>query len=427
MSAVGPRNLARLADETFERRGNYPSLWFERVWHTSGDLFARGERIAAGLAERGVAAGDRVVVMMENCPDVPVVYHAIWRAGGVVTPAIFLLTAEELRRLIADARPALVLTTPTFREVADEAANGVRVISDLGPLEHKEHMPIVPRDDDDLAALVYTGGTTGRAKGVMLTHANLWEAGRRGHEAGHVPGLDRSLTCLPLAHSYGLLVLNVGMHHPDRPQSVLMRWFEPQAWLELAQEHRSQIAPVVPSMLYMLLAQPLEDYELSELRYVACGAAPLALGAIEEFMRRVPGIEIREGYGLTETSALVSTNPPGRPKYGTVGPPVPRTEVQIVDGEICVSSDLVMAGYWKEPDLTGETIRDGWLHTGDMGRLDEDGYLTIVDRKKDLIIRGGFNVFPRDVERRCWSTPRLRPRAWSDGRTTCTGRKSSPS
>src|SRR5712691_7636280 len=154
MSAVGPRNLARLADETFERRGNYSSLWFERVWHTSGDLFARGERIAAGLAERGVAAGDRVVVMMENCPDVPVVYHAIWRAGGVVTPAIFLLTAEELRRLIADARPALLLTTPTFREVADEAANGVRVISDLGPLEHKEHMPIVPRDDDDLAALV---------------------------------------------------------------------------------------------------------------------------------------------------------------------------------------------------------------------------------------------------------------------------------
>ncbi|MDP9286326.1 MAG: AMP-binding protein [Actinomycetota bacterium] len=398
MSAVGPRNLARLAEETFERRGDYPALWFERVWHTSGDLFARGERIAAGLAERGVAAGDRVVVMMENCPDVPVVYHAIWRAGGVVTPAIFLLTVEELGRLIADARPALVLTTPTFREVADEAAKGVRVISDLGPLEREEHLPIVARGDDDLAALVYTGGTTGRAKGVMLTHANLWEAGRRGHEAGHVPGLDRSLGCLPLAHSYGLLVLNVGMHHPDRPQGVLMRWFEPQAWLELAQEHRSQIAPVVPSMLYMLLAQPLEDYDLSELRYVACGAAPLALGAIEEFLRRVPGVEIREGYGLTETSALVSTNPPGRPKYGTVGPPVPRTEVQIVDGEICVRSDLVMAGYWNEPDLTRETIRDGWLYTGDMGRLDDDGYLTIVDRKKDLIIRGGFNVFPRDVE-----------------------------
>ena len=232
----------------------------------------------------------------------------------------------------------------------------------------------------------------------MLTHANLYEAGRAGHEAGHVDGIDRALTCLPLAHSYGLLVLNVGLHHPGRQQSVLMRWFDPEAWLRLAQEQRVQIAAVVPSMLYLLLAQPLEEFDLSELRFVASGAAPLAVGAIEEFVRRVPGVQIREGYGLTETSALVSTNPPGAIKQGTVGPPVPGTEVRIVDGEVCVRSQLVMAGYWEAPELTAETVRDGWLHTGDMGRLDEDGYLSITDRKKDLIIRGGFNVFPRDVE-----------------------------
>jgi long-chain acyl-CoA synthetase len=177
-----------------------------------------------------------------------------------------------------------------------------------------------------------------------------------------------------------------------------MRWFDAEGWLRLAQEHRVQIAPIVPSMLYLLLAQPLEEYDLSELRFVASGAAPLALGAIDEFMRRVPGVQIREGYGLTETSALVSTNPPGGCKHGTVGPPVGGTEVRIVEGEVCVRSELVMAGYWNAPELTAETIRDGWLYTGDMGRLDEDGYLTIVDRKKDLIIRGGFNVFPRDVE-----------------------------
>jgi long-chain acyl-CoA synthetase len=232
----------------------------------------------------------------------------------------------------------------------------------------------------------------------MLTHANLWEAGRCGHEAGHVPEVDRSLSSLPLAHSYGVLVLNVALHHPGRPRSVLMRWFEPESWLRLASEHRIQIAPVVPSMLYMLLAQPLEDYDLSALRYVASGAAPLAHEAMEEFVRRVPSVEIREGYGLTETSALISTNPPGRTKPGTVGPPVAGTEVRIVDGEICVRSGLVMAGYWNAPELTAETIRDGWLSTGDMGRVDDDGYLTVVDRKKDLIIRGGFNVFPRDVE-----------------------------
>jgi long-chain acyl-CoA synthetase len=166
----------------------------------------------------------------------------------------------------------------------------------------------------------------------------------------------------------------------------------------LAQDHRVQIAPLVPSMLHLLLQQPLEQYDLAELRFVASGAAPLAVGAIEEFIRRVPGVQIREGYGLTETSALVSTNPPGRCKHGTVGPPVPGTEVRIVEGEVCVRSELLMAGYWNAPEATTEAVREGWLYTGDMGRLDEDGYLTIVDRKKDLIIRGGFNVFPRDVE-----------------------------
>jgi long-chain acyl-CoA synthetase len=291
-----------------------------------------------------------------------------------------------------------VIASPLVRDSVEAAAEGVRVVLDLAELESSDPLPIVTRDDDDLAALVYTGGTTGRSKGVMLTHANLWEAGRHGHDAGHVEGIDRSLSCLPLSHSYGLLVLNVGLHHPGRPQSVLMRWFDAESWLALAQEHRSQIAPVVPSMLYMLLREPLEDYDLAELRYVASGAAPLAPEAIAEFTRRVPGVEIREGYGLTETSALVSTNRPGRIRYGSVGEPVPGTEIRIDEGEICVRSDLVMQGYWNAPELTAERIRGGWLYTGDMGRLDDDGYLTILDRKKDLIIRGGFNVFPRDVE-----------------------------
>jgi long-chain acyl-CoA synthetase len=395
---MSARNLARFAQEAHERRGDYDALCFEGQWFRSGELLERGGRLARGLVELGVKPGGRVVVMMENSPDVGVVYHAIARAGAVVTPVIFLVSAEELRRMIHDAQPSLVIASPLVRETVEAAADGVPIVTDLADHERGEPLPIVSRADDDLAALVYTGGTTGRAKGVMLTHANLWEAGRRGHEAGHVDGIDRSLSCLPLSHSYGLLVLNVSLHHPGRPRSVLMRWFNAETWLELAQEHRSQIAPVVPSMLYMLLREPLEDYDLSQLRYVASGAAPLAAEAIQDFVRRVPGAEIREGYGLTETSALVSTNPPGGIKYGTVGIPVPGTEVRIVDGEICVRSDLLMRGYWNASQLTGETIRDGWLYTGDMGRLDDDGYLTILDRKKDLILRSGFNVFPRDVE-----------------------------
>jgi long-chain acyl-CoA synthetase len=387
------RNLARLAEETYERRGDYDALWFENRWHRSGELFERGARL-----DLGVQPGDRVVVMMENSPDVGAVYHAVARAGAVVTPVIFLASADDLRRILIDAEPSLVIASPLVRDTVDAAADGVRVVFDLDELAAPDATPIVERVDDDLAALGYTGGTTGRSKGVMLSHANLWEAGRRGHEAGHVDGIDRSLSCLPLSHSYGLLVLNVALHHPGRPKSVLMRWFDAATWLALAQEHRSQIAPVVPSMLSMLLREPLEDYDLSELRYVASGAAPLAPEAIAEFTRRVPGCEIREGYGLTETSALVSTNRPGRIRYGSVGEPVPGTEVRLDGGEICVRGRLVMQGYWNAPDLTAETIRDGWLYTGDMGRIDDDGYLTILDRKKDLIIRGGFNVFPRDVE-----------------------------
>src|SRR5205807_7140806 len=184
---------------------------------------------------------------------------------------------------------------------------------------------------------------------------------------------------------------------------------EPQGFLELIQEHQLQIAAVVPTMLQILLSQPLEQYDLSSLQYVSSGGAPLAAEVAEQFLRRVPSARIRQGYGLTETAALISTNPVGRERPGSVGLPVPGTDVRVLDdagnvlparevGEICARSPGVMQGYWRSPEATGEALRDGWLHTGDLGYLDDDGYLFIVDRKKDLIIRGGFNVYPRDVE-----------------------------
>jgi long-chain acyl-CoA synthetase len=162
-------------------------------------------------------------------------------------------------------------------------------------------------------------------------------------------------------------------------------------------------------MLHLLLEQPLEEFDLGSLVVLGCGAAPLARQTAAEIERRVPGVTVRQGYGLTETAALISTNPVGREKPGSVGVPIPGAEVRVVDdsggvvavgevGEICCRSPAVMQGYWRSPDATAETIRDGWLHTGDVGYLDEDGYLFIVDRKKDVIIRGGFNVYPRDVE-----------------------------
>jgi long-chain acyl-CoA synthetase len=243
----------------------------------------------------------------------------------------------------------------------------------------------------------------------MLSHDNLYFSGHAGHDAGHVPGINRSLATLPLSHAYGLLVTIVGMHSEEQGVAALLRWFDPQAFLSLIQEHRLQQRAVVPSMLQILLSQPLEDYDLSALRYLSCGAAPLAHEVEEEVRRRVPSVSIRQGYGLTETAALVATNPAGREKPGSVGLPVPGTTVRIVDdegrelapgepGEICVRSPGLMGGYWRSPEVTAEAVRDGWLHTGDIGYLDGQGYLFIVDRKKDLIIRGGFNVYPRDVE-----------------------------
>jgi long-chain acyl-CoA synthetase len=401
------RNLALLSEAAFERHGDYESLLFEGRWYRSGELRERARRVAAGLRELGIAPGDRVVVFAANCPEVPILYNAIWRAGAVVTPAIFLLPPPELRHILDDSEAALVAASPEFVDTARSVAD-VPVVS-TDDLPEADPAPIAERGDHDLAALMYTGGTTGRAKGVMLSHANLWEVGRAAQDAGHVPGIVRTLTPLPLSHSYGLLVTVVGLHAPEAGSGVLMRWFEPKAFLELLQEHRVQITAVVPSMLQLLLAQPLEAYDLSALRYVACGAAPLAADVVVELQRRLPHIELREGYGLTETSALVSTNPPGRARPGSVGLPVPRVELRIVDdddgelppgevGEICCRSPFLMQGYWRAPELTAEATRGGWFHTGDLGYVDEDGYLYVVDRKKDLIIRGGFNVFPRDVE-----------------------------
>jgi long-chain acyl-CoA synthetase len=346
----------------------------------------------------------------------------VWRAGGVVTPATFLLSTAELRHVIADSEACAVITTTEFAAKVRDAAGGLDHVRflisagaedegflELSSVEASEPDLIVPRGDDDLAALLYTGGTTGQSKGVMLSHSNLCFSGRSAYQSGHVPGVNRMLTTLPLSHAFGLLVTITAMHSDEQGITVLLRWFHPATVLEMIQEHGLQTTAVVPSMLQLLLGEPIEDYETASLRYVNSGGAPLPAEVEQEFSRRVPSATIRQGYGLTETSALVSSNPVGRVRSGSVGLPVPDCEVRVLDesgetlppgraGEICCRSPGVMRGYWRAPEATAQAIRDGWLHTGDIGYLDEDGYLYIVDRKKDLIIRGGFNVYPRDVE-----------------------------
>ncbi len=409
---MGGKNLGALGERAAARGG---SLIFEGARHEAADLYARATRVAGGLAAAGVGVGDRVVVMMANCPEVGLAYNALWRIGAAPTPVIFLVTAAELAHILADSGAKAVLTTPEFAPKVAETGLPVPTYvvgeQSFADLAAAAPAALVDRDDDDLAALLYTGGTTGRSKGVMLSHANLWGSGNaaktRQVESG--TAYDRSITALPLAHAYGLLVTVVGMCQDEPGEAVLQRWFDPGAFLALAGRHRTQVMSVVPSMLQLLLAQPIEDHDLSELRVVTSGGAPLAEAVRLEWEKRVPDSAVLEGYGLTETSALVASNTVDRRRSGSVGTPVPGVEVRITgpdggilaageDGEICVRSALVTKGYWRAQEQTRAAIQGGWLHTGDVGHLDQDGFLFVVDRIKDLIIRGGFNVYPRDIE-----------------------------
>jgi len=423
-----PRNLARLAEETLARLGDHPALVFEGRTFTSTELQVRARRVAGGLSHLGVSPGDRVVVLMANCPEVLITYNALWRAGAVITPVVFLVTPAELNHILTDSGAVAVVCTEellgsvqrgsegvtTLRHVVVvgedvDASTGPPAISAYRDLESSEEHALVERDDQDLAALMYTGGTTGRAKGVALTHANLWSAGRSLWDAVEVPGLTRTLTPLPLSHAYGLIVAVTAMHASEPGVAIIQRWFNPSDFLELCATHRVERTALVPSMIQMLLAQPLEEADLSTLRVVGSGSAPLAMSVMQEFERRVPTCEILEGYGCTETGAVATANAPGRRRAGSVGTAVPHYGVRILDdagtvlltgedGEVCVRGPGVMAGYWHASEETAMALDGGWFHTGDIGHLDDDGYLYIVDRKKDLILRGGFNVFPRDVE-----------------------------
>jgi long-chain acyl-CoA synthetase len=419
--ALSPATLGERAEQVLERLGGAGRLLFEGTEHSAGELAARARRAAAGFTGLGVRPGDRVLVCMTNCPEVGISYAALWRAGAVATPVLFLLTEDEIRHVVRDSGAHAAVTTPEWLPKVRAAAPGLPVVlvgaadpvpgtTSFAELESGDELGLVDRTPDDMAALLYTGGTTGRSKGVVLTHASLDAAGAAGHAVGHRPGRTRSLLPLPLAHVYGLMVQVTGLHAVEPGLQVLMRWFDPAGFLALAEEHRVQQASLVPSMISMLLAQPLEEHDLSSLERIGSGGAPLAPEVALALERRLPGVEVREGYGCTETSALISAQPPDVPRrLGSVGTPVPGAQVRIEgpdgevlppgqDGEICVRGRVLMQGYWRDPQATAQVLRDGWLHTGDVGHLDDDGYLYVVDRLKDLVIRNGFNVFPRDVE-----------------------------
>jgi len=416
-------NLAHLGEANVERFGEYVSLTFEEREYTNVEQQRAASRLAHALMRLGVTEGDRVVVMLPNCPEVLQSYAAILEVGAVLVPVVFLLTADEVRHILADSEAKVVITSDALAGKV-EGWPGPLVIVGGGETGlayadlvagGSDRFPICNRGDGDLAVILYTAGTTGRPKGVALSHGNLAANARASASLYELDRTQWALAVLPLSHSYGLTMMNAG--NLLGTKSVLLRWFNPELVLESIQRYRAQSMAGVPTMYVYLLNYPGgERFDTSSMRVWGSGAAALPIEIVEPFERKFGGT-LMEGYGLTEASPVVSAHRlSGTRKLGSVGQPVPGVEVQIRDdddhalpvgevGEVCVRGPNVMLGYYRMPEETAAVLRNGWLRTGDVGRLDADGFLYIVERKKDLIIRGGFNIYPREVEEVLYAHP----------------------
>ena len=423
-------SLALLSDDNIQRFGEYEALAFEGRRITNMDQHRAASRVAHALVRLGVQPGDRVVVMLPNCPQVMQSYGGILRVGAVIVPVIFLLGEAEVAHIVADSEARVVITSsdmvgkiekqigvlPNLRHVllVGGGQSGLRSFEEETDGE-SDRFEAVPRGDGDLAVILYTSGTTGTPKGVALSHANLESNARASATLFELDRERWGVGVLPLSHSYGLTVMNAG--HILGTRSALLRWFNPEEVLRTIQEFRAEAMSGVPTMFVYLLNYPgASAYDTSTMRVWGSGAAPLPVEVVEPFERRFGG-KLLEGYGLTEASPVVAAHRlSGVRKLGSVGQPIPGVTVSIRDdddralpvdevGEVCVQGPNVMVGYYRNPEETAKTIRGGWLRTGDMGRLDADNYLYIVERKKDLIIRGGFNIYPRDVEEALYAFP----------------------
>ena len=427
-------NLARLGEDSLGKYGEFVSLSFEGRELTNVEAERAARCLANTLRRLGVGPGDRVMVMLPNCPEVTQSYGGILKAGAVIVPVIFLLGPAEVAHILVHSEAKVVITStdmlwkvedqigaiPTLRHVLLVDGEGDRdgrtrsLAAETA--EESDRFEMVDRGDGDIAVILYTSGTTGAPKGVALSHANLAANARAAAELYELDRREWAVAVLPLSHSYGLTLMNAGNILGTR--AVLLRWFNPEAVLEAIQRFRATSMSGVPTMFVYLMNYPDADrFDTSSMRVWGSGAAPLPVELVAPFERKFGG-KLMEGYGLTEAAPVVSAHRlSGVRKLGSVGQPIPGVSVTIRDdadgvlpadevGEVCVKGPNVMLGYYRDPDETTRTVRDGWLHTGDMGRLDGDGFLYIVERKKDLIIRGGFNIYPREVEEVLYAFPK---------------------
>ena len=418
-------NLAHLVTESASRHAQRPALKLDDTVLTYAALDEAASRVAGLLKDRGLQPGDRVGVMLPNVPYFGVVYYGVLRAGGVVVPMNVLLKPREVEFYLSDSGAKHLVGWHEFGQPAEEGAQaaGADAIM-VKPGEFEQLLSGAPeaaddaeRGPSDTAVILYTSGTTGTPKGAELTHANMLDNCRYGGtELVRVGERDVILGALPLFHSFGQTCCMNNAVLAGACLSMIPR-FDPGKALEIIQRDGVTLFEGVPTMYHAMLHHPeRERYDVSSLRTCVSGGSAMPVEVMRGFEDAF-GCVVLEGYGLSETSPVASFNHLDREhKPGSIGTPIKGVEMKVVDeddhelppgevGEIVIRGHNVMKGYWNRPDATAEVIRDGWLHTGDMARVDDDGYFFIVDRKKDMIIRGGYNVYPREIEEVLYEHP----------------------
>jgi len=457
-------NLGSLTEENIKRFGEYESVYFEGKWYTNVEMNQTANRLGNALKSLGISKGDRVAIQMPNSPPVFASFPAIYKIGAIVVPMSPLLRPDQSAYIFRDCGAKAVITSPEYVVWAQQAQAHAPELKHVIVTERDDipetisynellsknspELGIETTDNDDLAALIYTAGTTGQPKGVMHTHFSLYINAiefyyyilvRRPVDlrltskaidsrtlqpvdiVQHTTGMDRTaigLAVLPLSHSYGIAFSNLGVFMGAK--YVVLKWFNVEEALKTIETFKVTGIAMVPTMYILLLNHPdFDKYNLSSLKECISGGSALPVEIAQEWKRRT-GVDIREGWGLTESGATTTGQPADLPpKYGSIGKCLLKCNtIKIFDendrelppgqtGELVIKGPTVMKGYWNAPKETAEVLKDGWLHTGDIGYMDENGYFYITDRKKDIIIRGGENISPREVEEVLFKHPKV--------------------
>jgi long-chain acyl-CoA synthetase len=426
-------NIAKLNENRALENPDWIKIVYEDREISNAEIVHECRKLTAVLKNLGVKRGDRVILQMPNCPEVIYGFSAVWRLGAVIVPINYLIGEEETAYIYKDSGAKIVISSkmylpkilacrakaPDIKAVIlidgddVEGAYSFRKLLD----QSQEDTFIEDTADDDIAALIYTAGTTGFAKGVIHTHGTLYANAFIAHQSNPPTDGMTYISVLPLCHSYGISIINMNVFRLSKV--VLLNSFDVSVLFSSIEKYSGNIMAAVPMMYILMLLYPEpKKYNLSSMKYWICGSAPLSMDTWNRF-REIYGFEIIEGWGLTESGASTAANPfTGLKKVGSIGLPFQGTEMRIVNdrgealpagqqGEIVVRGPQIMKGYWNKPQETSEALRDGWLHTGDVGYMDNDGYFWITDRKKDLIIKAGENISPRTIEEVLFACPQV--------------------